>query len=127
MQLRSVFRIGMVVGVIGLMVGCGAAPGDGATNDPLSSQQALAAAEALYGPTQSQLFKHEQAKLEGGAWDVGFVSGEGEIHAVVDARSGDIVKTEAVLYCKGTAPRCSGGKPAHCCGADGGWSCYFCE
>jgi hypothetical protein len=133
---RTWFTVGSLIGALGFMVGCGGAPDRGAaTTELISSHQAVAAAEAIYGGAAAT-FGQERAKLVSGAgeasqsvWDVSFVASEGEVHALVDAQSGDVTSTESVTTsCNPqTKPHCGPGRAVHCCGLDGGWSCFFCK
>ncbi|HEY2749407.1 MAG TPA: PepSY domain-containing protein [Polyangia bacterium] len=139
MNIRKLFAVGTMIGAFALVTGCGGAgePTAAATAS-LTSQQAISAAEAVYGDSATVKFHEEQAKaieLAGdngaarSAWEVSFVGPEGEASSVVDARSGEIVSTQLVLNTCNPAykPHCAGGKAPHCCGLDGGWSCFVCE
>jgi hypothetical protein len=125
MKISAAISVG-IIGVFGLLAGCGVQPSAASeATAPLTAEQAIAAAEHVHA--DSAKFGAEKATLASGSWDVDFVASEGEVHSVVDARSGEVVSTELVTgSCMGSKPYCGPGRTARCCGDDGGWSCYAC-
>jgi hypothetical protein len=125
----AIFAFG-IIGIFGV-VGCGGAPvGEAgptvASAAPLSSADAIAKARQTLSDGERQSVDGESAALESeeghDVWHVSFSGGAGGEEVVIDAGSGEILRTTAR---PATAPYLCNGlpKPLRACNAKGGWTC----